>query len=355
MLFALTILACNIASTKSTTDSSSDIVTDSEDTGDLEPYIYTLPDLDVCDDVQETQYGFLCAIQPSRLDDEARDQYDDSSLVNRTLGFGYDVVAFPKPTQEINGVYAHFTGSMGRAYNQNNGQFPSTTILNEAMQSGFITIQIAYHNRYSVNSIEECFGSTQVDNCAGDVRREKITGENLTEVVEVPISDSIVHRMYTVIEYLEQNAFTFPISPVSNGTINWSNFFIGGHSQGAGHALYITKYWDSIHTCLFGGPFDVADTIPERPIENIADWYLDNQSLINIDKIRALLSVDDDNYDNFVHAYNLLNLEEGIHWQSFQATEYTNIDGDSISGHGAVVHDPDFAELRFETCFGNLN
>ena len=71
----------------------------------------------------------------------------------------------------------------------------------------------------------------------------------------------------------------------------------------------MTKYWGSAHTCLFGGPYDVADEIPHVPAENIADWYLDSSAEVNIDKVRALLSVDDSNYDEFVRSYNVLELQ----------------------------------------------
>ena len=157
--------------------------------------------------------------------------------------------------------------------------------------------------------------------------------------------------MTTLVTYLEEQAFVFPISMLEESSIQWSNLMIGGHSQGAGHALYITKYWESAYTCLFGGPYDVPDTIPTTPTAAIADWYLDESVTVDISTVRALLSTDDNNYDNFIQAYNVLGMTEGTHWQSFQATEYTDADGESISGHGAVVHDPAFTQKRYETCF----
>ena len=190
-------------------------------------------------------------------------------------------------------------GSMGRGVQSTHGTFPSATILDEAMQSGLITIR-AYHNRYSVNSPSECVGSNDVDNCAGDVRREKITGEDVSSVVEVPVADSITHRMTTLVTYLEEQSFVFPISILDDDSIQWPSLMIGGHSQGAGHALYITKYWDSAYTCLFGGPYDVPDTVPTAPSEDIADWYLDDSVTVDISTIKALLSTDDNNCDNFL-------------------------------------------------------
>ena len=62
------------------------------------------------------------------------------------------------------------------------------------------------------------------------------------------------------------------------------------------------------------------------------------------------VSVDDNSYDNFIRAYNILNMEEGIHWQSFQADEYTDAAGDSISGSWC---NPAFAQERYDTCFAH--
>ena len=264
MLFLGILLACG--NDKEARDTSEETIQDTsvdtaeidsgmeEDTAEPEPpYDYNPPAATLCDDSIETTHGFLCAIQPSRLDENARDIFDDGSLGDRSLGFGYHVVAFPDPDKEITGVYVHFTGSMGRGYNQLNGEFPSFSLLEEAMAAGYITIQLAYHNRYTVNSVQECVGSNDIDNCAGLVRREKITGEDLSTIVDVPISDSITHRMKTVVSYFDDNGFAFPVSIVEEDNVQWQNLFLGGHSQGAGHTLYITKYWGSTFACLFWG------------------------------------------------------------------------------------------------------
>lgn len=327
---------------------------DSDTASQNDGFVYEPPDPSVCDATLTVDKGWLCAIQPSRLDEAARDQYSSDSLADKNLGFGYHVVAFPNSDQSINGVYVHFTGSMGRPYHPNSKSFPSEVLLNEAVAAGYVTVQVAYHNRYLVNSEEECVGSHSVDDCAGLVRYEKITGEDVSPVVEVPISDSISQRIKTVVTYLESMGFDFPFEVVSEGAINWSQLRIGGHSQGSGHALYISKYWDSAHSCLLGGPYDVADSEPSIPPENIADWYLDDSANVDITKIRALTSIDDASYEQFVSAYALIGLEEGIHWTSFSAASYSDNEGDDISGHAAAVHDPAFASQRHDACFTQL-
>jgi hypothetical protein len=169
--------------------------------------------------------------------------------------------------------------------------------------------------------------------------------------VDAPQADAIIPRLNILFAYLDEVEFAFPTDPIVNDEISWSNLRIGGHSQGAGHSLYITKYWDSAHTCLLGGPYDVADNVPEVPIEAIADWYLDTSESVDRTSVRALLSVDDGSYDQFVLAYHLLGMEENTHWSSFSASSYQDHDGEEISGHASVVKDPAYQAQRYTACF----
>lgn len=331
-----------------------DTVGDSADGSSSEDYVYQPPNESICDNVLHVDSGFLCAIRPSKLDAQARDIFSSGSIGDKNLGFGYHVVAFPKPETVVRGVYVHFTGSMGRPYHPVSQNFPSRVLLEEAMTSGFVVLQPAYHNRYSVNSENECVGSNNVDNCAGLVRLEKILGEDKTSVVDVPLADGITERIRKLNDYFNEEGIELPVSILIEDEVNWSQLRIGGHSQGSGHALYIGKYWGSEHLCLFGGPYDIPDTVPSVPTEMIADWYLDASSSVNTTKIRALLSTDDEHYSNFLIAYDVLGLEEGIHWESFSADSYSDFIGAETTGHGAVVHDPAFAAERYAACFDSF-
>ena len=314
-------------------------------------YAYQPPDPSICDDSLALGAGTLCALRPSRLDSAARDQFGAGNAGDKNLGFGYHVVAFPKGDASIRGVYVHFTGSLGRPYRPGSKTFPSQTLLEEAMGAGYIIVQVAYHNRFPVNSKQECGGATDVDNCAGLVRLEKITGEDKTNVVDVPLADSITQRFRKVVSYLEGQGFTFPVVMVSDGEVAWQNLRVGGHSQGAGHALYVTKYWDSLHTCLFGGPYDVPDKIPALPQEGVADWFLDASQSVDLNKVRALVAEDDANYGDFLKVFKLLGFKEGVHWRSFSAASYKDRAGETVDGHTAVVKDPAFKQQRAITCF----
>ena len=316
-------------------------------------YLYTQPAMDFCAATEVAGTGRLCAIKPSQLDPEARDIYASDSLADRRLGFGYHAVAFPPDGSEIMGVYVHLTGSYGRPYNQDSGAFASRLLLREALEAGYITIQLAYNNRFAVN-LDECGGSPAmltVDNCAGNVRAEKITGEDLSEATETPQADAIESRLIRLLAYLQEQGVEFPYTLYSDERIYWERLRVGGHSQGATHALYLGKYFGAARVCMLAGGYDVADSVPSFPAERIADWLLDTSVPLDIEKVRAVTSVDDGSYNAFVRAYGVLGLEKGKHWMEFDGAPYLDADGNEISGHAAVARDPRFSDLRAQACW----
>jgi len=314
---------------------------------------YQQPNAAICDASLDVEDGLLCAIQPSRLDSNSRDEFGVNSNEDYLLGFGFHAVAFPKNGSAIRGVNIHLTGSYGRPYNQFSGNFPSKIFLNESLAAGYITIQVAYDNRYAIN-LDQCGGSPEkfgIDNCAGDVRLEKITGQNISSVTDTPLEDSIEYRLIKLISYFENQGVIFPINMTNSGSINWNQLSVSGHSQGGGHALYLGKYFDAAYVCMLAAGFDVPDSIPALPEENIADWFLDDSIPLDINKIRALVSIDDDSYSYLVTGYEVLDLQQGVHYQVFSGAPYFNSDGNQISGHGAAIADPRYQSLRREACF----
>ena len=315
-------------------------------------YQYQQPASSLCDVNATYTDGFLCAIKPSRLDAKARDIYGSSTVNDSTFGFGYHVIAFPKNGTTVKGIYVHLTGSYGRPYNQDTTSLGNEVFLKESFNSGYIMIQLAYNNRFAVNSADECGGAnTGVNNCAGDVRREKITGSNVSSINVTPLSDSIEHRLKLLVQYFEAQGFIFPVNIVINGNIDWSRIRVGGHSQGAGHSLYIVKYLKGKHGCMLSGAYDTYDTDPVIPGDSIADWFLDNSVVIDKTKLKGLLSVDDSNYSYFTSAYGVLNLIENTHWKTINAAPYSDKNGDSLTGHAAPLKDPRFATQRYMACF----
>ena len=314
-------------------------------------YDYKQPSRSICDHHEDFDNGFLCAIRPSRLDSDTRDIYDTDTVKNHRLGFGYHAIMFPNDGVRIRGVYIHFGGTFSRPFNPINNTFRSGTFLREAWDSGFIVIQLAYNNRFAINSEGECGGDFQIDNCAGNIRREKILGGNLSPIAVTPVADSIEHRLIRLVEYLETKNFELPINAIRYNRINWPRMFLGGHSQGAGQALYIGKYFGAKHVCMLAGSYDVPDVVPAPPPELIADWFLDTSSTIPRRKVRAILAEDDQFSSQFFSAYDVLSLVENWHWRSFFAEQYFDEDLNEINGHAAAIRDPSFGELRRRACF----
>ena len=316
-------------------------------------YTYQQPPLSICDTSMAVSNGLLCVFQPSRLDAGTRDVFGNGSPADFILGFGYHVVAFPPTGTNINGVYVHFTGSYGRPYNQSSGAFGNAPFLDEALSAGYITIQLAYHNRFSVN-LDECGGDPAkllVDNCSGDVRMEKIVGVNVSSLVDTPAEDGIEFRLTALVDYLQTNGFEFPFAVVSNNIVNWPSLRVGGHSQGATHALYLYKYFFAQHACLLAGGYDIPDAVPAIPPENLADWLLDDTQAVDVSNVRALVAIDDSSYASFIRAYEYLGMLKDTHYREVSGAPYADIDGASISGHGAVLQDPRYAAMRLEACF----
>ncbi len=317
------------------------------------PQTYQQPDSSICDANIFIGNGLLCAIQPSRLDPSSRDVFGSANAQDFVLGFGYHVIAFPETGTEIKGINIHITGSYGRPYNQFSDDFTSSLYLNESLEAGFITIQLAYNNRYSIN-FDECGGDPSllaIDNCAGDVRLEKITGEDVSIATDTPVADSIEYRLLKVAELLKDEAIILPFAITTNDLINWDSLYVSGHSQGAIHALYLGKYFSAFHVCMIAGGYDIPDLVPAAPPEFIADWFLDDSESINLARTRAVFSVDDDSYNSFIQGYDVLGLVEGIHYEVFSGAPYFNQSGEEITGHSAALQDPRFSQLRIEACF----
>ncbi len=244
-------------------------------------------------------------------------------------------------------MHIHLGGSLGRPFNQNDLSFGSRTFLEESLDAGSIVVQPAYHNRFAINSSSECGGNTDVNNCAGLVREEKVTGANLTSVSNVPEPDSINYRLIAIENYLESKNFNFPVKISDQSTVQWQGLSVGGHSQGAGQALYIGKVFGAKSVCLIGGAYDLADEVPTTPTENIADWYLNTNFTTPKSNFFAFFAADDSNNSEFTAALNLL----GISFVTIENPPYFDWDSTSIDAHAASIRDPRFRQNRRDACF----
>lgn len=125
-------------------------------------------------------------------------------------------------------------------------------------EEGYHAIGLTYPNDEAVGVL--CSGNTDPD-CAGKVRREIITGEEQSPLVDVSPANSITGRLGSLLTNLHTN---FPDEGWDQfmiaGQPNWGRITIAGHSQGAGHAGYFGKLYSMDRILMFSGPNDVGLT-----------------------------------------------------------------------------------------------
>lgn len=127
---------------------------------------------------------------------------------------------------------------------------------------GYHAVGLTYPNDTAVFDL--CVPSPDPD-CAGNTRREILTGEDLSPVVSVNRDGSIIGRLEDLIRYLDR---TFPTEGwgqlLISGQLDWSRITVAGHSQGSGHAAYLGKLFSLERIVMFSGPSDVGLT-PTTP------------------------------------------------------------------------------------------
>lgn len=132
-------------------------------------------------------------------------------------------------------------------------------ILQAGAKRGFHTLGLNYQNGPSPVGVV-CARSTDAD-CFWNVRREIITGQDLSTDVAVTSANSILTRLTKAIAYLNT---TYPTEGwgqyLVNGSVNWAKVTMGGHSQGGGHAGVLAKLFAMHRACYFASPPDVNNT-----------------------------------------------------------------------------------------------
>ncbi len=313
-------------------------------------------DLAFCEDVQTVQNGRLCAIKPSNTDPAISDANGTGK------GFGYHLVGVPTDWNQLRGVWVHFVGSYGQPYAPKDGTVNSKAWFNEALGKNYLLIVVAYENSKSINGdICTCSNGAngcQVDNCAGDVRREILDGVDHSSLVSVSSADGVDNRLRKLAGYLKSKSLALPPG-FDEAAIDWSQIMVSGHSQGAGHAYYLAKNTGVKGACFFSGPFDNADmqnaTVP------IADWFVSPSSLSDPNKMGAIVATTDPYAKSFLGAWkNYMGLVENQQWFEYPTdatTKLTSYDGNPLvptdpnDVHGSTVGAVELGALRSQACF----
>lgn len=122
-------------------------------------------------------------------------------------------------------------------------------ILMTAASTGYRSIGLSYDN--TVKVADACSGQRECGlDCAGEVREEVIRGVDISANVDVVRGDSIIARLYRVLEDLDTtdptggwaDYYVPTAGSINASNILWENIILGGFSQGAGHAAFISRH-----------------------------------------------------------------------------------------------------------------
>jgi hypothetical protein len=145
-------------------------------------------------------------------------------------------------------LLVHLPGSYGTPVN-------SQTYMKEMAAAGNHVIGLRYPNSWEVTNL--CANDADLT-CYERVRLEIIDGIDRGTLVTVNTSNSIVNRLIKLLQYL---ASTWPDEGwdqyLVNGQPVWSRIMLSGHSQGAGHAAVIGKYYVLDRVLMFAAPGDL--------------------------------------------------------------------------------------------------
>ncbi len=156
------------------------------------------------------------------------------------------VAITPSSDTRVNKLFVFLPGTSGLPTNYR-------LILRSGAAHGHHALGINYPNAESVGSICTAFDSA----CFWDVRREVITGTNLSARVAVGEPDSIISRLQRAVAYLHAS---YPDEGwgqyLANGSMDWAKLVVAGHSQGGGHAGVMAKLYPMHRAVYFSSPAD---------------------------------------------------------------------------------------------------
>ncbi len=156
-------------------------------------------------------------------------------------------------------LFLFLVGTGGRPENQQ-------LILRTGAARGYHAIGLMYPNTPSVGSL--C-GNSLDPEAFWDVRREILTGQDLSSLVAIPSTECVEQRLVSLLLYLSTN---FPSEGWSEYMVgmqpDWSKITVSGHSQGGGHAAVLGKLYSVSRVVCLSSPADWQN-IPNAP----ATWY----------------------------------------------------------------------------------
>lgn len=120
-----------------------------------------------------------------------------------------------------------------------------------ASSLGYAVLSLDYPNM----TISTVCRENPVPDCFDRFREEVVTGKDSSPHVKVDLANSILNRLRSAVFWAQDQdprwkAFW------KNGDVYWSRVVIAGHSQGSGHAAYLSKMFPFQGVISFAGPQD---------------------------------------------------------------------------------------------------
>lgn len=308
------------------------------------------PLLATCVDTLELSTGILCALRPSELDPRTHDVYGTDTAADAAIGFGYHVVGIPNAPAADAGLWVHFGGTYGRPYDPEQDAYASSLWLGELLGQGYLVVQPAYANRWSVN--EDCQSPNpgfQRDDCAGEVREEVLTGVDHSPFRQVDLYDGVDHRLQMVLAHVDGRSDVALPPGLDPFAVDWSQIRVSGHSQGGNLAYYVARRRGVAFGCLLASPYDVPDAVDLQGLP-IADWFKEGDSLTPASQVGQVFTSEDPNAGSFRGAGLLIGLNPGEQSFEVSAPPYLNAAGEEVDGHAAPLAAPALAAARAAAC-----
>jgi hypothetical protein len=147
----------------------------------------------------------------------------------------------------------------------------------KAGSMGYHAFGLMYPNPSGIYNNGTCETSPDND-CFYKLRLETMRGTDESTLIDVNAANSIINRVKKLIQYLQTQYPTDNWGQYvqSNGDLAWGKIVFAGHSQGAGHSVFMTKFYPIARAVMLSNKdFNTATNLP-------AAWYaLPNVSAAN--------------------------------------------------------------------------
>jgi pimeloyl-ACP methyl ester carboxylesterase len=129
-----------------------------------------------------------------------------------------------------------------------------------AAEEGFFGIAVDYPNQV-ISTI--CQKSTD-PTCFDRYRREIVYGQDVSPLISVDQANSIISRTQALVQWLAKKNTKWNVF-LDGTTLRWERVTLIGHSQGAGHIAFISKFHQVEKVIMTGGPHDYFPGIGPAP------------------------------------------------------------------------------------------